>query len=482
VVAWSGKFGLAILGPVAIPEAFKYVGQHQESAMLAGKAVLGAVGTISGAVTLWLGRGTGTPGSDKSGNAPTNLALRLAPPAFVLFLVVVLWLLASWAGEWFVRAGQTSAALILGATGVRFGATWVAGGVTYILLLFGLATALSVDMNRFSLHAIYRVRLIRAYLAASRPAGERDPNRFTGFDDNDDLPMRDLWPRPGSRAGPGRRPLHVVNVAMILAGEGHLTSERNAESFTFSPLHCGARNHGYRPTWSAVSKGGLPMGYGGDRGVSLGTAIAISGAAGSPTVGYHSSPVVSLLLTLFTLRLGRWLGNPGHAGNEVYLRSGPRSSVQVVLDEALGHTDAHHPYVYLCDGGLFENLGLYEMVLRRCHTIVVIDARSDPACAFGDLGNAIRRIRVDFGIHIDFQELPIYPREPGGPARAGKYCTVGTIRYSSVDPGSTDGTFGSQTEAALRAYQQAYRLPQTGRLDEATLRSLLPEKREGVLR
>jgi peptidoglycan hydrolase-like protein with peptidoglycan-binding domain len=56
------------------------------------------------------------------------------------------------------------------------------------------------------------------------------------------------------------------------------------------------------------------------------------------------------------------------------------------------------------------------------------------------------------------------------------------LKALGFDPGTTDGTFGPQTEAALRAYQQAYRLPQTGRLDEATLRSLLPEKREGVLR
>jgi peptidoglycan hydrolase-like protein with peptidoglycan-binding domain len=56
------------------------------------------------------------------------------------------------------------------------------------------------------------------------------------------------------------------------------------------------------------------------------------------------------------------------------------------------------------------------------------------------------------------------------------------LKGLGFDPGSTDGTFGPQTEAALRAYQQAYRLPQTGRLDAATLRSLLPEKREGALR
>jgi peptidoglycan hydrolase-like protein with peptidoglycan-binding domain len=56
------------------------------------------------------------------------------------------------------------------------------------------------------------------------------------------------------------------------------------------------------------------------------------------------------------------------------------------------------------------------------------------------------------------------------------------LKALGFEPGSMDGTFGPQTEAALKAYQQAYRLPQTGRLDEVTLRSLLPEKREGALR
>jgi peptidoglycan hydrolase-like protein with peptidoglycan-binding domain len=56
------------------------------------------------------------------------------------------------------------------------------------------------------------------------------------------------------------------------------------------------------------------------------------------------------------------------------------------------------------------------------------------------------------------------------------------LKALGFDPGTMDGTFGPQTEAALRAYQQAYRLPQTGRPDEVTLHSLLPEKREGALR
>ena len=56
------------------------------------------------------------------------------------------------------------------------------------------------------------------------------------------------------------------------------------------------------------------------------------------------------------------------------------------------------------------------------------------------------------------------------------------LRALGFNPGGVDGTFGPETAAAVRAYQQAYRLPETGRLDEITLRSLLPEKREGALR
>jgi peptidoglycan hydrolase-like protein with peptidoglycan-binding domain len=56
------------------------------------------------------------------------------------------------------------------------------------------------------------------------------------------------------------------------------------------------------------------------------------------------------------------------------------------------------------------------------------------------------------------------------------------LKALGFDPGSTDGTFGPQTEAALRAYQHSYRLPETGRLDDVTLRSLLPERRQGALR
>jgi hypothetical protein len=44
------------------------------------------------------------------------------------------------------------------------------------------------------------------------------------------------------------------------------------------------------------------------------------------------------------------------------------------------------------------------MVLRRCRMIVVSDASTDADYRFDSLGMAIRKIRIDFGIPIEFDE------------------------------------------------------------------------------
>jgi hypothetical protein len=215
------------------------------------------------------------------------------------------------------------------------------------------------------------------------------------------------------------RPLHVVNTALnLVSGSDLAWQERKADSFTISPLHSGNRRLGYRPSED----------YG--HGLSLGSAMAISGAAASPNMGYHSSSAATFLLALFNVRLGSWLGNPGIHGQSTYKLWSPRSSLSPIVSEALGLTRDHNPYVYLSDGGHFENLGLYEMVLRRCGVIVLCDAAADPQCRLDDLGNAIRKIRIDLGVPIEFNEFSIKRRDLEPP---GKYCAIGRILYPVVD-------------------------------------------------
>jgi hypothetical protein len=213
------------------------------------------------------------------------------------------------------------------------------------------------------------------------------------------------------------RPLHVVNMALNLVGGDNLAwQQRQAESFTVSPLHAGNYCIGYRTSKE----------YG--EAISLGTSVAISGAAVSPNMGYHSSPLVTFILTLFNARLGWWLGNPKN--EDTYRRGYPKFAIRPIIEEALGLTNDENPYIYLSDGGHFENLGLYEMILRRCKYIVVSDAGQDSTYAFEDLGNAIRKIRIDLGVEITMSEVQMYPRNS---QKKGVYFAIGKIDYSTVD-------------------------------------------------
>ena len=233
--------------------------------------------------------------------------------------------------------------------------------------------------------------------------------------------------KPLSYPTPPYKLLHVVNMTLNLVGGSNLAwQQRKAEPFSISPLHAGCFRVGYRNSRDYGGRGA--------NGVSLGTAAAASGAAASSNMGYYTtSPAISLLLTLFNVRLGVWLGNPGSHGQDTYHRAAPLYSFMPVVSEAFGLTDDTNEYVYLTDGGHFENLALYEMVLRRCRFIVVSDAAQDEKFRFGDLGNAVRKIRIDLGVPIEFPYIPIYPTRPPAGEGEGTHWALGKIRYSCVD-------------------------------------------------
>jgi hypothetical protein len=212
-------------------------------------------------------------------------------------------------------------------------------------------------------------------------------------------------------------------------------------------LHCGNPYVDYRRTAE----------YGGEKsgGLSLGTAMAISGAAVSPNQGYNSSPLIGFLLMLFNVRLGWWLGSPRTAA---YPLEGPRLSLSPALRELAGDTTDKSSWVYLTDGGHFENLGLYEMIRRRCRMIVVSDAGCDPRSTFEDLGNAVRKIYIDFGVSIDFEKLEIAARQ--NPPVPGLRFAIGTIKYpGSKRPGwllYLKPTYQGTERADVRSYASGH--------------------------
>lgn len=418
IVVWIIASTIVIYGPTLL---FKKIGPW----------IVTLVGGISGLVTILLGRSPATSAQEQQEQAVgrfaplKNIALALAAPLFVVVLIVILSLGTSEFIAWLWPKLSSSSidaldlkdhqAIILNAP---FG---LVGGVSLFMGAFAFVMGLFINVNKFSLHSGYRNRLIRAYLGASRE--KRHQNPFTGFDPDDNISIAELAGQDNERM---KQPFHVINITLnLVKGENLAWQQRKAESFTVTPLYSGNYRLGYRRSRD----------YGGE--ISLGTAVAISGAAASPNMGYHSSPALTFLMTLFNARLGWWLGNPGEAGNKTFHRPSPWFAVGPIIQEALGLTNDTNPYVYLSDGGHFENLGLYEMVLRRCHTIVVSDAGCDLDCSFEDLGNAIRKIRVDLGVPIHFDKRHIYARKS---QKKGRYCAIGTIQYSAVDPGRPDGT------------------------------------------
>ena len=307
------------------------------------------------------------------------------------------------------------------------------------LAAIAVVLAWRVDINEFSMHHFYRNRLVRCYLGASH---RREPQAFTGFDAHDDLKLADL-------AGPGfTGPYPLVNTTLnLVRGDNLAWQQRKGASFIFTPKFCGYQvacrpEAGGDARPSHLAEDGIWPGYRETRhyaypelgGVSLGTAMAISGAAASPNEGYHSSPATAFLMTVFDVRLGWWLGNPATAK---YRQSAPKFALFQLMRELFGLTDQESQFVYLSDGGHFENLGIYELVRRRCRYIIACDADQDGDLGFGDLGNAIRKCRTDMGVEIEI-DIDAIRRQANG--MSNWHCGVGTIHYETLGEGAAPGT------------------------------------------
>jgi Patatin-like phospholipase len=479
-VLWILVHSLVLYGPLLLLNLEETIKQLMSTGDLSqlewadwGKLAGTIFGVLSGVITLFGGFSAKTPANSKEAQKAGTGGLLLAvltqvlAPVFLAFVIILLslgtnWFLISGPAKYFnQRLGYADLPDPSSNPALHYDASWHGALIQQtqfflLLTLFGFLIAVAVVLGRFistnlfSLQYLWRNRIIRAYLGASH--AERRANPFTNFDRRDNLFMHDLWPQPDAKQDdlpPRERKLfHILNLALNLTGGEKLQwQDRKAESFTVSPLHAGSYWLGYRRSTH----------YGGTGGITLGASVAISGAFVSPNMGYMmNSAVVRFLMALFNVRFGWWLGNPGPPGDKTnifervanipaklfglevkrpFRLDSPRLSVLPFLSEAIGNIDKESSYVYLSDGGHFENLGLYEMVLRRCRFIVVCDATTDPDYSFESFAMSVRQIRVDLGVPIDMPDLSV-----GVPSQnlKNKYCAIGKIRYSCVDRRSDD--------------------------------------------
>ena len=327
-------------------------------------------------------------------------------------------------------------------------------GITGAALAGLLIMAWRVDINEFSLNAFYRSRLSRCYLGATRfLARERNPQKFTAFDDADDLKMSEL---AGTKDQPPAGPLHIVNCALNLGGSSDLALHtRHSASFTLTPYMAGS---GYVALSSCGEKVTLGyqkiVGYGGPNGQpTLAQAMSVSGAAASPNMGFHTSPAVAFMLTMFNARLGWWFPKP----NTSRTTPSPWFSLRYLFQELFGGADDKSNYLMVSDGGHFENMAAYELIRRRCRVIIISDAECDPDLKFEGLGSLIRMCEVDFGTRIAINVDAIRVAEKS--KWSGLHCAVGTITYPCKDASGKE-------MAGVLIYLKA---SMTGREDAAVL-------------
>lgn len=289
--------------------------------------------------------------------------------------------------------------------------TGLIGSSLYIGWLgLSLVLALVGNINTLSMHSFYRGRLADAYLpVVANPGSEtadwpKDPLRFR---------LTELHPSSGA-------PLHLINTTLNTRNSRRQRLQsRGGASMVLSPLYCGSAATGYRHTGDYL--GGA---------MTLSTAFAVSGAAVDPDTFSTRSRPLSFLMTLLNLRLGVWTRNPRSIRQWRWLPGWYRYMLREMLGLGLAETEAE---IHLSDGGHFDNLGLYELVRRRCRFIVISDAGADPDTSLSDLGRAIQRVRADFDAEVMLSADELVRRTADGMAERAD--VWGRVRYADGSEG-----------------------------------------------
>lgn len=318
-------------------------------------------------------------------------------------------------------------------------------GFFIITLAFPIALGSSraTLLNALSLSGVYEDRLQQTWMIGARPRTV-DKTEAANHLPNSVARWHSVWPRPDLTVtqlrgnGAPTIPYPLICATLNIPGSrGDKLPERKADSFVIAPLYSGSAMSRWSPSVALEGFGDM----------TLARAASISGAAVAPNMGEKTSRTLSVITTLFNVRIGRWMRNPRSALGRGWLLRGLNAlPAMLYVRELLGIANREDEFVYLSDGGHFENLGVYELFRRRCRYIVAVSSdtlRGDGADTMGNLGTALRMARVDFGVEVNIPSLKPLMRNPED-GHILSYFAVGTIRYpgtSASDETPILGTF-----------------------------------------
>ncbi len=322
----------------------------------------------------------------------------------------------------------------------------------------------AVNVNRMSLHDVYRWRLANAFAVTRRAAQERNPvpaRRL--FAEAAATRLSELRDHAGTADEPG----------LVICGTANINADREVPPgsggfcVSFDPDHVTLRREtcaeGEADAQALTSDYEALVGR---RRSTLFDISAISGAAVSPLMGSATRQAYRILLTATNVRLGVWLPHPdlvrearsrinqqaagipgrpdrrwarrplllllwylsphplwdrradlnadrearlwahvldlrlrGKLTGELWYRL-MQPTAGLLWSEAVGHLSYRDTWMYVTDGGHYDNLGLVEALRRGAQHIVVLDASGDKADTWFTLGGSIALARSDAGVDI----------------------------------------------------------------------------------
>ncbi|MDZ4403289.1 patatin-like phospholipase family protein [Prosthecobacter sp.] len=283
---------------------------------------------------------------------------------------------------------------------------WSAGWVLLVTLGITAWGWLGVNINTLAPHIYYRnslcgcymvrriaeaqekLQCIKRWLSGEKVQGRAEVLQRVRFESmNKDLTA----------------PYHLLNMTLnVPSSDNKNLRGRASDFFVASRLFCGSPLTGYKKTAEVVAV---------DPHFDLGTAMAVSGAAASTSMGWKSLPNFRFLMTLFNVRLGYWLrwSDKAVRENSPWNKPGP----WYFLREMFGIMSEKNRYLNLSDGGHIENLAVYELLRRQTKFIVCVDGGQEPGMECTDLIRLQRYAEIDLGIcmHYDLLDLALLPEK-----------------------------------------------------------------------
>ena len=235
-----------------------------------------------------------------------------------------------------------------------------------VTLLTGAYSVFGLDINSTGPHKLYRDRLSHTFI--QNESGEPAP-LLSNLNNSNSAPY------------------HLINAVINLpSSTSDVLRDRRGDFFLFSKLWSGSSAVGYMQTRDWMAKG---------KPLDLATATAISGAAASPHMGLGSVPSLSALMTLLNIRLGFWIAKPGSGAS-----GAPNFFCLIREMTGMGMSEVDK-WLNLSDGGHIENMGIYELLRRRCKFMVCVDGEADPASTFQGQLTLVRHAQIDLGVRIE---------------------------------------------------------------------------------